>query len=310
MPGSIRIPNIIAAQKAIQKEFSAIASSSNRNFASISFVFDELLAIVEKVETICLRRKIRITDLAQNVIKAYAWSKFLTEPNYLKLHVETVIIAQQLASSLLAPLRNQVTVEVANLRGLAKCKRNRNHNGYFIQLNEAFIVADRSTIKAIISNVLIGKNKINREIVRRFEHSPECQEIFLELDAIADPTPDRASGEFYDLEEIFNRVNRDYFELRLDRPRLSWSKKINRRTWGFYERARDKVVINQRLDRADVPRYAIELVVYHELLHKFLGVNWVNGRARVHTPEFRDKERQYEEYDRAEAWLNTGVILI
>ena len=65
---------------------------------------------------------------------------------------------------------------------------------------------------------------------------------------------------------------------RLARPRLAWSATVARRLLGFYQPSADRLVISRALDAPGVPACAIELVMYHELLHKHLGVQLVNGR--------------------------------
>ncbi len=48
-----------------------------------------------------------------------------------------------------------------------------------------------------------------------------------------------------------------------------------------------------------VPAYAVDFVMYHELLHKQLGVKVVNGRRYAHTPAFREAELAFKRYDDA-----------
>ncbi len=62
-------------------------------------------------------------------------------------------------------------------------------------------------------------------------------------------------------------------------------------------------MISRTLDYADVPAFVIDFVMYHELLHKKLGVAWRNGRRAVHTPAFRREENRFEQYTAAEAAL-------
>jgi len=76
------------------------------------------------------------------------------------------------------------------------------------------------------------------------------------------------------------------------------------RTFGHYEPAHDTVVVSCTLDRADVPEYAIDFVMYHELLHKMLGIDRRNVRKTAHTPEFRQEERRFAHYDEANGWLS------
>ncbi|MGK7893690.1 MAG: hypothetical protein AB4372_08710 [Xenococcus sp. (in: cyanobacteria)] len=40
--------------------------------------------------------------------------------------------------------------------------------------------------------------------------------------------------------------------------------------------------------------------MYHELLHKYHAVEWVNGKRMAHIPEFRRSERKFAYYQKAE----------
>ena len=44
---------------------------------------------------------------------------------------------------------------------------------------------------------------------------------------------------------------------------------------------------------------------FHELLHKFHGLHWVNGRGYAHTSEFQQDERKFEQWKEAERILQT-----
>ena len=44
--------------------------------------------------------------------------------------------------------------------------------------------------------------------------------------------------------------------------------------------------------------------MYHELLHKQHGEQWVNDRLVLHSPAFRRDERNFLQYEQAEQWLH------
>jgi hypothetical protein len=47
----------------------------------------------------------------------------------------------------------------------------------------------------------------------------------------------------------------------------------------------------------------VDFIVYHELLHRQLGLTWKNNRSAAHTPELAQRERQFQHYDEAKAVL-------
>jgi hypothetical protein len=71
------------------------------------------------------------------------------------------------------------------------------------------------------------------------------------------------------------------------------------------------VRIHPALDHPSVPRWLVESVVHHELLHADLDPVVSNGRRRLHTPEFRRREREFERHDDARRWIDRhlGALL-
>ncbi len=113
----------------------------------------------------------------------------------------------------------------------------------------------------------------------------------------------RATGRHHDLNASFDRVNRSYFGGMMPRPTLTWNTTFTRRKLGHYDLHTDTVMLSITLDDPKVPGYVVDFVMYHELLHKRLGVHAVNGRRRMHTPEFRKAERRFGEWKRVEKWM-------
>ena len=110
-------------------------------------------------------------------------------------------------------------------------------------------------------------------------------------------------GLHHDLAESFDRVNTQYFGGAMNRPRLVWSRTFAVRKYGHYDHAHDTVMVNAALDRGTVPACAVDFIVYHELLHRQLGITWKSNRIAAHTADFAEKERQFRQYDEAKAVL-------
>ena len=54
-----------------------------------------------------------------------------------------------------------------------------------------------------------------------------------------------------------------------------------------------------RIDSPSVPRYLVEYVVYHEMLHIKFPVERRGQRRIVHSREFRDAEKKFPQYEAA-----------
>ena len=113
-----------------------------------------------------------------------------------------------------------------------------------------------------------------------------------------------AKGAVYDLAPMFTRLNRRYFGARLHRPRLGWSGRTWRTQFGCFDPALDQIVLSRWLDRAAVPVYAVEYVLFHEMLHVKHPLRAARCGIEAHSREFRQEEKRYAHYERARKFLD------
>lgn len=114
-------------------------------------------------------------------------------------------------------------------------------------------------------------------------------------------------GEVYDLEEIFVRINRAYFQNELEKPTLSWSAQRTYRILGHHDSTHQTIIISKSLDDAKVPCYVVEFVVFHEMLHIFHPTMHRDGRRYNHTPQFRRDEKKFAHYETSEKWIEENI---
>jgi len=110
-------------------------------------------------------------------------------------------------------------------------------------------------------------------------------------------------GHHYRLEEIFDDLNRRFFHGLLGRPQLSWSRNQARSSLGHYDPAHNAIVISRVFDHPHVPRYAVEYILFHEMLHLKHPVRLRGTRRCVHSQEFRDEETMFPELEQARKFL-------
>ena len=110
-------------------------------------------------------------------------------------------------------------------------------------------------------------------------------------------------GHLYDLDEVFEAVNLRFFHGLLGRPTLTWSAHVAKRMLGHYDAAHNTIVVSRVFDRPGTPRYAIEYLLYHEMLHLKHPVRVRAGRRCVHSREFQAEERLFPELELAKAYL-------
>jgi predicted metal-dependent hydrolase len=112
-----------------------------------------------------------------------------------------------------------------------------------------------------------------------------------------------ARGHFYDLDAIFEELNARFFHGLLGRPRMSWSQTKTRRTLGHYDPAHNAIIISRVFDHFAVPRYVLEYIVYHEMLHLKHPVRLRGTRRCVHSAEFQAEEKLFPHMAQANAFL-------
>jgi predicted metal-dependent hydrolase len=112
-----------------------------------------------------------------------------------------------------------------------------------------------------------------------------------------------AHGHYYHLEEIFDDLNRRFFHGLMGRPQLTWSRDHARSSLGHYDPAHNTIVISRVFDHPKVPRYAVEYILFHEMLHLKHPVRLRGSRRCVHSSEFRAEEKLFPELERVKKFL-------
>lgn len=110
-------------------------------------------------------------------------------------------------------------------------------------------------------------------------------------------------GRYYNLEEVFDSLNERFFHGLMGRPDLTWSEHTAKRLLGHYDAAHNTIVVSRVFDRPSSPRYAIEYLLYHEMLHLKHPVKMNGTRRCVHSREFKAEERQFPQLKEAMAFL-------
>ena len=116
---------------------------------------------------------------------------------------------------------------------------------------------------------------------------------------------DSAQGQAYNLDEVFEALNRQFFYGLLARPQMTWSRSQARKVW--------RITILRTMQSwsagssiiVRVPRCAVEYIVYHEMLHLKHPVKLRGSRRCVHGPEFQAEEKLFPELDKAKLFLKT-----
>jgi hypothetical protein len=120
-------------------------------------------------------------------------------------------------------------------------------------------------------------------------------------------------GRCFDLRQVFERVNERHFRGRVHGYRVVWGRRRRERPREYFVfgsiQEEDRVIrIHPLLDQPFVPRWFLEYVLYHEMLHSVVpDEKDAAGRRRVHTEEFCRRERAFPRYRRARRWEDENL---
>ena len=117
-----------------------------------------------------------------------------------------------------------------------------------------------------------------------------------------------SAGRYFDLREIFDKVNARYFRNRLRGYQIAWGRSRRERpksyiVFGSIQEEDRLIRIHPLLDRQFVPQWYVEYVVFHEMLHAFVPDRYdTAGRRVVHHEGFLRRERRFRHYRRSIEW--------
>jgi len=110
-------------------------------------------------------------------------------------------------------------------------------------------------------------------------------------------------GACYDLEQVFDELNTRFFHGLMARPLMTWSENHSRQSLGHYDPAHNTIVVSKVFDRPQAPRYAVEYLVYHEMLHLRHPVKLRGSRRCVHPAAFQAEEKLFPQLEEAKRYL-------
>jgi hypothetical protein len=211
-------------------------------------------------------------------------------------------------------LRAKVAIEIHdNTHTMLTFHRHRAR--FRLRLHHMFLAAPDDVLQALADFVRAGDAEAsvrldkfierNKAYIRRL--SPEKMRKRLRLDPV---------GRHHDLGRIFDRLNERYFRSRISAaitygpaPRVKGPRKSIK--MGSYSADSRVIRIHPALDQPVVPRYFVEWIVFHEMLHHVYRVKrGDDGRRCVHPPEFLDHERRFHDFKRAQTWEDENLDLL
>ena len=268
---------------------------------------DPLRAAVEDhaavVERLCLRAGGGPSDLPPRTRHAYSWLRYISAPEVWPRHLAALRRWRRALTAQPPPV-GAAELHMQAMGALWRIRdRDRRRRAPLLRLHQGFMAAEDDFLETFATAWATQDMPALHRLGRDFSLTGGFQEI---ADGLRDRAPEPASaarGETHDLDASFQRVNAAQFGGTLERPALRWGAGTTRRTWGSYRFSEDRLTISPALDAAEVPEFVVDFVVFHELLHKALGLTAKGSRRYAHTAAFKAAERAHPHYIDAERFL-------
>lgn len=170
-----------------------------------------------------------------------------------------------------------------------------------LRAHHMFLEAPAGVVKAIADYAGRGKAAAGAEIDDYIARQQERIRAYPAKD-----TPLEARGRCFDLQALFDEMNAAHFDGAIQ-ARIGWGRQTGKRRrktirLGVYDHKLREIRIHPALDRPDVPRYFVEFIVFHEMLHQLFPSERGAGRHVHHPRAFRVRERAFPRYAAAMAW--------
>lgn len=180
-----------------------------------------------------------------------------------------------------------------------------------VRLHHMFLDAPSDVIDAVSRYLAYGDVRsgecIDRYIAERRERIRPADLSF--------PSRHPTKGAVYDLVTLRDDLAARYFQDPIE-VGIAWARPVSgshaqgaRRTlrMGTYYLHEQLIRIHPVLDQVWVPRYFVDWVIFHEMLHHVVPIPVVNGRRCYHTPEFRARELDFHDHERARQWEQWNI---
>ena len=178
-----------------------------------------------------------------------------------------------------------------------------------VRLSDLLEGAPAAVLQAI-AHILLAKmyrRPVEREAAVRYRRYISSHEITRKAHLVRQMRGRKrlhsAQGHTYDLEAVFEDLNIRFFHGLLARPQLTWSRNHSRNSLGHYDPAHNAIVVSRIFDHPRVPQYAVDCIVYHEMLHLKHPVRLRGSRRCVHSAEFQAEEKLFPQLEEVKRFL-------
>ncbi len=310
---TLRISNLTAAGRHIQHRLMEAALAEYRQTLGARKQIRTVQTLIQQqasyLQLVLQKKNAALEDMPARSGQVARWLFYLNDNDHFMTAIEQLAHCCRIYETLRlkarsgkkVPLLEQMYFEFSPMAALYRWQIKDGQGS--LSMHPGFVSADPKVIEAILSSAILRRSTKHSLLIRQTSGSADFLVISKYMDGLVNV--EEAVGQYYDLNELFHKVNQHYFKNHCQPPKLKWTTRFTRRKYGMYLPSTDTVVVSLSLDHPTVPRYVVEFIVYHELLHKILGMKETAKRQIAHTTEFRRRERLFEHYEEAQQYLES-----
>jgi len=310
---SLRISNLGAAVRHIQQRMMIAARDTYQEALGARKEMRNVQSLIHQqnayIQCMLKKKKATIEALTPRSMQIAHWLFYLNDNDHFVNTIQQLIhfcriyetIRLKAKSGKKAPPLNQVFFEFTPMAALYRW-RIKDGLGT-LSMHPGFLTANEAVIQAILGSAIVRRTPHQSLLIRQMASSSPFLSIAKQLDGQANP--ESAVGQYHNLNTLFQEINQQYFKNRCPQPKLKWGTRFTRRKYGMYLPSTDTIVLSLSLDQPAVPHYVVAFILYHEILHKVLGMKDTAKRQIAHTTEFRRQERLFERYEEAQQFLES-----
>lgn len=307
----IRVSNLNAAIRHIQQRMMSVAYEVFDGKPGARKHMREVQNLVAQqfnyLQLMLKKKKAGVEHLPPRSAGAALWLKYLNDDDHYQRVIDRLVVCCEIYEDIRKKTRTGKRIPSLKhmqfeFTPMAALYRWRVKDGQgLMSLHPGFLSTDDEIIEILISSAILRRSSKRSLLIRQTASSAPFMAIASQLEV--HNRPDEGVGQFFDLNEIYEDVNRQYFKGQCQKPIIKWGTRMTRRKFGVYLPSADTVVVSPSLDQQFVPRYVVTFIVYHELLHKHLGMKDTAKRQIAHTTQFRKLEKQFVKYEESQRFL-------
>lgn len=307
---TLKIRNLVNNCTQIQNDLNHfVQTEKNSNSAILSpSGFQEthcqIKHLQKKVSLIIKDNHKTAADLPIRSRRAYQWLSFLSGVDSFRQHIQAIKNFHSLFQQIRIPLKYRKTQPSFHLCHISPLYQIQVKNSVMVfQIQESFLSATRPVYLAILQTAYGKNQRDSKKIIRNYTRTTTYRHLREKLEYLQIPRGTYAAGNAVDLEKVFRRVNKSYFQGSVPQPHLVWSIRPTYRKFGHYAFDTDTVMVSKSLDSSQVPEFVLDYIMYHEILHKRMGTIQKNGQNYAHTPEYKTRDKEFPFWSEAQDFL-------